>query len=174
MQQNRRPIVNARTNLFIDITIFVAFLIATAPRFTGITIHEWLGIAFAAAIIVHLLVHWQWIIAVGKKLFSKAQANARINYLLNILLFIDITLISFTGLMISEAALPLFGIHMQHNPTWTRIHSLTSDAGVFIVALHIGLHWQWVLKTTARLLGLKPRQPKTQPVSDIVSSEVSQ
>lgn len=173
MKQDNRNVVSARTNLFVDVATFVVFLIATAPRLSGITIHEWLGVAFGAAIIVHLLLHWQWIIAVGKTLLSKARTNARVNYLLNIALFIDATLITFTGLMISEVVLPIFGIHMPHESVWHRLHSLTSDAGVMMVALHLALHWQWVIKTTSRLLGFTPK-PKVRPASDSAAQEVSQ
>ncbi|WP_129632861.1 DUF4405 domain-containing protein [Candidatus Oscillochloris fontis] len=172
MKSQKRQPITARTNLIIALLIFVGFLLATAPRFTGITIHEWLGIAFGAAIIVHLLIHWQWIIAVGKKLLSHAHASARINYLLNILLFIDITLVTFTGIMISEVILPLFGIRMPHAPIWTRLHSLTSDAGVILIALHVALHWSWIIKTTTRIFA--PLSPKPKVRSEIPAQEVTQ
>src|SRR6187455_328514 len=93
------------TNLIVDSVIFLAFLVAMAPHFTGMAIHEWLGIAFGAAITTHLLLHWQWIVEITKRFFGKAQWSARINYILNALLFIDITLIIFSGLMISEEVL---------------------------------------------------------------------
>src|SRR5215213_8607455 len=80
--QNRNKL-----NLFVDIAIFLAFLVAMAPRFSGIAVHEWLGIAFGAAIVTHLLLHWQWLVEVTKRFFSKAQWSARINYILNLLLF---------------------------------------------------------------------------------------
>ncbi|MEI7848867.1 MAG: hypothetical protein WCK35_23905 [Chloroflexota bacterium] len=50
---------STKTNLVLDLTIFTAFLVASNPRITGNSIHEWLGISFAAAIITHLLFHWQ-------------------------------------------------------------------------------------------------------------------
>jgi hypothetical protein len=171
-QDTHRPI-SARTNLIVDVATFVIFLIATAPRFSGISIHEWLGVAFGAAIIVHLLLHWQWIIAVGKTLLSKARTNARVNYLLNIALFIDATLITFTGIMISEVVLPMFGIR-PHGSAWRRLHSLTSDAGVILIALHLALHWQWLLKTSARLLGIATPKPKARTTQDQATQEVSQ
>lgn len=99
----------SKVNLVVDIVIFVAFLIATAPHFTGIAIHEWLGLAFGAAIVTHLLLHWQWIVETTKRIFSKLPGKTRLNYALNILLFIDVTLIAFTGIMISKSALPTRG-----------------------------------------------------------------
>lgn len=99
----------SKVNLVVDIVIFLAFLIATAPHFTGIAIHEWLGLAFGAAIVTHLLLHWQWIVETTKRIFSKLPGKTRLNYALNILLFIDVTLIAFTGIMISKSALPTRG-----------------------------------------------------------------
>src|SRR5262245_20173281 len=68
-------------NLIVDSAIFIAFLVAMAPRFSGMVIHEWLGIAFGAAIVTHLLLHWQWLVEVTNRFFGKAQWSARINYI---------------------------------------------------------------------------------------------
>ena len=73
-----------RINLLVDGTIFIGFLVAMAPRFSGLAVHEWLGIAFAAAIVTHLLLHWDWIVSVTARIFNKAlQQKQRINYALN-------------------------------------------------------------------------------------------
>lgn len=134
-----------KVNLTVDILIFVAFLITTAPQLSGIAIHEWLSIAFAAAAIIHLLLHWQWIVQSTKRLLGKLARQSRINYILNILLFIDVTVIMFTGLAISRVALPLIGLHMTENFAWRRLHSLSSDLGVLILGLHVALHWNWIV-----------------------------
>ena len=54
-------------NLIVDATIFIGFLLATDPRATGQTIHEWLGVAFGAGILTHLLLHWKWIVSTIKR-----------------------------------------------------------------------------------------------------------
>lgn len=166
MKQEHRHHIRARTNLLIDIAAFIAFLIATAPRFSGIAIHEWLSVAFAVAIIVHMLLHWQWIIALSKTMLRKARMQVRLGYILNLALFIDVTLLTFTGLMISQVALPLFGIRPAPSSLWRGLHSLTSNLGVLMVGLHLALHWQWTLKTTARLFGFRmPKSATQQEVS---------
>lgn len=144
MSTTRKKTSRTRINFLIDLIIFAAFLAAMDPRLTGIAIHEWLSIAFGAAIIVHLLLHWDWLVATTKRIFSKIAGQARLNYLLNALFFIDMTLIIFTGIMISEAALPLLGIRFRPDFFWRRLHSLTADLGVFILGLHVALHWKWV------------------------------
>lgn len=155
MQTARKRTSRTRLNFLIDIIIFIAFLVAMDPRLTGIAIHEWLSIAFGAAIIVHLLLHWQWLAATTKRIFSKIAAQARLNYILNTLFFIDMTLIIFTGIMISEAALPLLGIRFQPNFFWRWLHSFSADLAVYILGLHVALHWKWVVNAFKRYV-LRP------------------
>ena len=152
MPQTSKKLNQTKVDLLVDAGIFVAFLVTTAPRFSGIAIHEWLSLAFAAAIIVHLLLHWPWIVGITKRFFGKVQGSARINYLLNALLFIDVTLVIFTGVMISEVALPLFGIRFPREGAWRILHSLTSDIGVLLTGAHVALHWSWIVKTIKRYL----------------------
>ena len=58
---------------------------------------------------IQVLLHWSWVIEISKRFFGKAQTIARVNYVLNLLLFLMITTIIFTGLMISETVMPLRG-----------------------------------------------------------------
>lgn len=144
MQDRSRKTSRTKSNFWIDIIIFVAFLIAMDPRLTGIAIHEWLSIAFGATIILHLLLHWQWLAATTKRFFSKIVGQARLNYILNALFFIDMTLIIFTGIMISEEVLPLLGIWVQPGFFWRWLHSFSAELGVYILGLHVALHWKWI------------------------------
>lgn len=156
-------------NLVIDFIIFLAFLITMAPRFSGIAIHEWLSIAFGAAIIAHLLLHWSWIVNVTKRLFAKTQWSARINYLINVLFFIAMTLVIFTGIMISKEALPLFGIRFTGGGTWRELHDITANLSLILLGVHVALHWQWIVSMTKKyILRRKPRRAVLQ------TNEVSQ
>jgi hypothetical protein len=152
-QSNRSS--STKTNLIIDIVISVAFLVATAPHFTGIAIHEWLGISFGALIITHLLLHWAWLVETTRRIFTSAPRQARINYLLNTVLFIDITLVIFSGLMISESALPLLGITVSPGFLWRSLHTFTANLAVFIIGLHVALHWGWLTHSVGRYV-VKP------------------
>lgn len=153
----------SKTNLFLDLAVFLAFLFTMDPRSTGIAIHEWLSIAFGAAMIVHLLLHWKWIVTVTQRFFRKIATKARLNYVLNVLFFIDMTLVIFTGIMISESALPALGIRFQANFAWRFIHSLTADWAVIILGFHTALHWKWIVDTFKRYL-ISPILPKRRAV----------
>jgi hypothetical protein len=157
-QRNRNTL-----NLFVDIAIFLAFLVAMAPHFSGIAVHEWLSIALGAAIVTHLLLHWQWIVEVIRRFFGKLQWSARVNYVLNALLFVDVTVVIFTGLMISEAALPQLGIHLTPGGAWRMLHTLTANLFVPLIGLHVALHWQWIFNTVKRLVVRQPARRLPQP-----------
>jgi hypothetical protein len=140
-------------NLLLDIGLFIAFLIAMDPHLTGLTIHEWLSIAFGATIIVHLLWHWEWLVQVSRRFFRQMNGRVRLNYILNSLLFIALTLIIASGLLISEEALPLLGIRPEHSFFWRWLHSTAADASVLLLGLHVALHWRWVVNMFKRLVG---------------------
>ncbi len=152
--------------MVLDCTLFMAYLIAMAPRFSGLPVHEWLGVAFAAAIVTHLLLHWDWIINTTKRIFNAAlHQKQRVNYLLNLLLFIDVVLISLSGIMISRAALPALGLQVQAAFAWRGLHTLSANVALILLGTHIALHWQWIGNTFNRYvfapieLRFKPMQP---------------
>ena len=152
MKQVKKQLNPTKINLAVDGGIFLGFLVADAPHFTGMAIHEWLGIAFGAAIITHLLLHWQWLVAVTRRFLANIPRQARLNYLLNMLLFIDVTLIIFSGLMISRVALPSLGLSLGESGAWRGIHSLTANLSLALVGLHVALHWQWLVKAIKRYI----------------------
>jgi len=151
--------------LTLDIIIFVGFLIAMEPGLTGIAIHEWLTIAGTAAFITHLLLNWEWIIQITRRFFRKASGQARINYVLNWLLFVDMVLIMLSGLIISRVVLPGWGIHLSSNHSWRTLHSLTADLFIPILGLHVALHWRWIVSTIKRcVLGLSPVRKSSRTI----------
>ena len=162
MKQTQTQPNRNRLNMIVDSAIFLAFLVAMAPRLSGMAIHEWLGISFGAAIITHLLLHWQWIVEITKRLFGKAQMSVRINYILNALLFIDITTIIFSGLMISKVALPALGIELAAAGSWRMLHTTSANLFLALTGLHIALHWQWIANMLKRLVARQAPAPKPQ------------
>lgn len=136
-----------KVNLWLDIALFIVYLIGMVPRFGSLAVHEWLTLGMILVLIVHLLLHWDWIVTVTKRLFSKLPGKQRLNYILNFLFFIDMIVIMLSGVMISREALPLMGINPSMNFFWRRAHDISANLGVLILGLHVGLHWQWIVGT---------------------------
>lgn len=139
-----------KIKLVIDVLIFIGFLIAMDPRSSGITVHEWLATSLIAALIVHLLLSWDWIAQITRHFIGRVNNQSRINYILNWLLFIDGTVIMLSGFMISESLLPFLGIALPHNFAWRSLHDLTSNLFLILLGLHTALHWNWIVDTFKR------------------------
>jgi hypothetical protein len=156
-----------KTNLFIDIGIFAAFLIADQPALTGVPLHEWFSVAFAATIIVHLLLHWKWIVTVGLRFFQNLFHTSRLKFVVDSLLFVAFNLLMMTGLMISRSFLVFFGIQSVRNQVWTTLHATSASMMLIMTGLHFTLSWNWVVGMGRRYLswpGLPTFKAQKQPV----------
>lgn len=141
---------NTRTKLWIDLLIFVGFLVAMDPRSTGIAIHEWLAVASMAVVITHMLLNWDWIVQVTKRFLKSKAIRPRINYVLNVILFIDVVLIMYTGIMISESFVPTLGFALPRNFSMRGLHDLTANLFILLLGLHTSLHWGWIVNAFKR------------------------
>jgi hypothetical protein len=166
-----------KTNLLVDTGIFIAMLVAMEPRFSGVAIHEWLSLALAATIVVHLLLHWKWIVEVGGRFFRKLWHSSRLKFGIDVLLFVDFIAVMLSGILISRVALPALGISLgQVSGTWRQLHSLSADAVILLVGLHFALSWGWVVSTEKRLVvapvaGLfRPKAPAAHAAPVTVST----
>lgn len=140
------------TKLFLDLSAFIALLIVSAPRFTGAAIHEWLAIALGGAIIIHLLLNWNWIVEISSRLFSKSAKNSRFGYFLNWGLFASGIMIMLSGLMISETIVPFLGLSLPQNMSWKSLHELSTNITMILMGLHVALHWSWITSMFKKLL----------------------
>lgn len=144
--------VQTKTKLWVDLLIFAAFLVTMEPNSSGLAIHEWLSLSMTAAMAVHLLLSWDWIIGITQRLFGRLGLQTRINYALNWLLFLDGTLLIVSGVMISEVALPFLGIHIPRGFAWRRLHDLSANFGLLMLGIHTALHWGWIVNAVNRYL----------------------
>lgn len=142
----------SKTNLILDIAMFAAFLVAGAPHFTGLAVHEWLGMAFGAGIVTHILLHTQWIIATATRFFAPMQRRQRFYAILNIALVIDIALIIVSGILISKVALPALGIQLARSFGWRGMHHTSANLFTPLVLTHVIAHWKWIVDTGRRYL----------------------
>jgi hypothetical protein len=125
--------------------MFILFVVTTAPQFTGISIHEWIGFVLAGITIVHLVRNWAWILATVNKLLSPGTVHNKTSIILNIVLFVLFTLVTYSGIAISEDIMPWLGITWLANADWRMLHNLFSNLTVFAMAAHIALHWNWIV-----------------------------
>ena len=161
-EAGRRRRIAARTRLdfWFDAVLLVAYTLAYSYGFTGIGIHEWLGIALGAALLLHLTLHWDWVIRTTRKLVSPRGPDKLI-YLVNLALLVAMTFCVASGILISRVALPSLGIYPLTGPFWTELHFKTADVTLFLVPVHVALRWRWIARVGRRLLTRRPvRRPE--------------
>ncbi len=143
--------MTTKWNLTLDLSLLTVFLALASPHFTGQTIHEWLGLTFLAALVLHLYWHWDWLAAVLGRFFQKLFHQSRFNLVVDALFFIAMTGSLFSGLLISKELLAFFGISLgQVSRGWEQIHHQMSDASLILLGIHFALHWRWVLNSLGR------------------------
>jgi hypothetical protein len=141
-----------KTNFVIDVLIFLGFLAAAVPTLTGLTIHEWLSLALAGTILVHLILHADWVWGVLKRFFVKLWHSSRLNFVVDLATLIAYVGVMLSGVLVSREIFGVLGIQLGVNRSWEQIHRLTADASVWLTALHFALHWRWIVKSIKRYI----------------------
>lgn len=141
-----------KVKLWIDIFIFIAFLVVMEPHLSDLPVHEWLGLSLTFVMVVHLLLSWDWIVQITKRFFKTVGGQNRINYMLNWLFLIDGVVIMMSGIMISRVAIPALGLHLTLGPGWYKLHDLSTNVALLLLGLHTALHWNWIVSTLSRYI----------------------
>ena len=145
--------VPARTRLdfWFDGLLLVAYTLAYSLGFTGLAIHEWLGLGIGLALLFHLTLHWDWVVRTTVKLFARGGRDRAI-WLVNLALLVVMTLCVLSGVLISQVALYQVGISIHPGPFWTDMHDTTSKLTLALVPVHVALRWRWIASVGRRLL----------------------
>jgi cytochrome b len=122
--------------------------------FTGLVLHEWLGLAMVGMVLAHLLLAWSWIASQSRRLFAVQSVRARINYFLNLSLFAAVTAVIFSGILISQKAIPaLTGTKAAPDMDWRwdTLHNQFSQFVLLLAGFHLAINWDWALAAGEKL-----------------------
>jgi cytochrome b len=144
--------MNVKLNFWIDVAVFLGFMVAMEPRATGLTIHEWFTVAAVGTLIVHFVLHWDWFIRLTSHFAVKLFHSSRLNYLIAIIIFLGFIALMVSGMMISEHFVPALGLHPRTRGGWKSIHELAANLTLVLVAVHVALRWEWVKAAFIRLI----------------------
>ena len=152
-------------------------LVILFTRHTWSDIHTWGGLAMIAVAVIHIPLHWAWIVSMTKKIAAELFANSapmnlrgRFNLYINITIASAFLLTAVSGIyfwLVPEAAhgaaAASASTFIFSNITWDLIHTW---AGIILIAaaiLHFAIHWKWVTKVTRSVIStpLSPAQTVT-------------
>ena len=136
-------------------------------RHTWIDIHIWTGVIATIVILIHVPLHWGWIVNMTKRmvkeLLGKGQnlnARSRCNVLINVLVGLSFLVSAITGIyllfvpggprMVVTDPMILFS-----RTTWDLIHTWSSVVVTLAAVVHFAIHWKWVVKVTRKILSVR-------------------
>jgi hypothetical protein len=136
-------------------------LLLELARRTWVGIHDWAGIVVLTGVATHIALHWKWITCVAGRYLGKLAQQARINFSLNSLLFAAFVVVNLSGLvawLIWPSGGYWGGLNMlydgslldltRHN--WNDLHVWAGLAMIAVLAIHLALHWKWVVCSIRR------------------------
>ena len=144
------PISRTSFALWLDGLLLLLFLLIQSPRITGVAAHEWLGIAIAVPLLLHMLLSWHWITSKARRLFANGSLRTRINYAINLGLFLTMALVIVSGIMVSRVVLAWMRMPTIYDGAWFELHDSGSNVLFVAIGLHLALNWGWVLAALRR------------------------
>lgn len=141
--------------IILDVSLAIMFVLLMNPRvFNGLPFHEVTGLVIGVAIFVHIALNYKWVVNTAKKMFDRSlSGKTRFSFLLNILLFISMTGIIVTGILISKVVFP--HIAGGENHVLRELHDVFSNATLVLVGVHIALHWHWIMGVWRKIFKTK-------------------
>lgn len=138
-----------KTTFWLDISLLIAVCALQTVRFTGLVVHEWLGLAIIAMVLAHLLFSWSWIVTQSHRLLARQTIRERINYLLNFAFFFIVTAAIFSGILVSQKAIPtLTGTKVppdNMDMRWATLHEQFGGMILILAGLHLAINLDWLL-----------------------------
>src|SRR5690349_18457043 len=85
-----------KITFWLDVTLLLSVCALQTVAFTGLVLHEWLGLAMVGMVLAHLLFAWGWIATQSRRFVATQTARERVNYILNLMLFALVTAVIFS------------------------------------------------------------------------------
>jgi hypothetical protein len=136
-----------KTTFWLDVALVLSVCVLQTVRFTGLVLHEWLGLVMLGMVLAHLLFSWSWIATQSRRLFAGQSVRERVNYLINLALFAAVIAVLYSGISISQTAIPvLTGVRAAPvmDWRWDNAHDLFSQFVLLLAGFHLAINWDWL------------------------------
>lgn len=158
-----------RLKIAIDIVITAALLLLyNVHADLGLVFHEWAGILIAIGFVLHVALSWSWVVGVTRK-FLTTTPRARLLYVVDVLVLVAMAWTIVGGVLISRVATPMLA---SHDPFWRVTHVPVSYLTLVLVGVHLGLHWEWVLRVVRKMAGAPAASPLARWALRLVAAAV--
>jgi hypothetical protein len=136
-----------KTNWWVDLILFAVFIATYFLDLTGVELHQWLGVASGVLALYHLMIHWNWVVAVSNRFLSSTSRKARYFFLIDAALLLGFALIVATGLAVST----WFNFSLGNYSAWLAVHIAVSIGTLSVLVVKLAMHWRWVARMAQKI-----------------------
>ena len=134
--------MNRKLKGAVDVAMSVALLFLMGYQFWGDEAHEWAGAGIFVLFAVHHILNWRW----HKNLFRGKYSQMRVfQVCIDILTWFSMIALIYSSIVLSRyvfSVLPIEGGMVLAR----RFHILGSYWGFLLMNVHLGLHWNLVIR----------------------------
>ena len=141
-------------------------------------LHTWFGIAMILAAVIHITIHWNWIINMTKKTIreitqreNRFNNRSRFNVGINILIGVSFLLTALSGVYFIFFPGGSHGVgdpvFLFSRTTWDLIHTWAGIVLIDAAVVHFSIHWGWVAKVTSKMF-----RPRTIPSNEMTAQTI--
>jgi hypothetical protein len=131
-------------------------------RQTWEDLHTWGSIAMIAAVIIHLAIHWSWVISMARRTWKELTGQCgcmnprgRMNLILNAIVAISFVVTAVSGvyfLFVPGGRWVADPMILFARTTWDLIHTWAGVLLTTAAIIHFVIHWKWVTKVTRKMV----------------------
>lgn len=122
----------------VDFAMIVLLPFLMAEILIGQAIHEWLGASMFVLFVIHHILNFGWWKSFVKGKYTPSRA---LGVALDLLLFLDMAALVYSGIMMSDVVFAFLGIN--GGMTLARqLHLFASYWGLILMSAHLGLHME--------------------------------
>ena len=134
------------TRVVLDVALTAMIVAEMFIQYTGTFLHEVIGFAFFATVVVHLALSAKWIKTTAKnaskgKMTARRTALAVMGILLTVcMVVLGVSSVAISGILADAGLVWTLGSYA----TWKTIHAVSSYALCALVVIHLGMHWAFL------------------------------
>ena len=129
--------------IVLDVVMAIIMISLLNLNFTGIKLHEILGLLIFFLFLFHNVFNFKWIKAITTKLINKnIMLKTKIMYVVDVILLVLVVLNVYTGILISKYTLTT--ITANNIPLTSDLHHIFAYLLISMLIVHVGLHWKQI------------------------------
>lgn len=118
----------------------VLFLVAVNPGLTGVSVHEWVGLAAFVALIAHCAQQFDRFSGMVRGAVRGPSLRLAARCALMVLTALSLAACVLSGLLVSGAVLPALGMYAGGYHLWAPVHAASAKLLLALVVVHVVLH----------------------------------